>query len=352
MIDFYKYLLLRLNLSRPSFESFLGGGEYSAGRRTEESAKERHNAALNALRPFTKELLEDYCTWLKEHYAPNSTKAIYADFISRAAIACEAFNVELPKRIENAKFKATPNESIYWTQDELRRIEAYKSTKNDPRSQKMHKYAQCVVLLCAYTGCRIGDAQILTLDNIQDGKYLVYTSEKTKTSTRVPLHPSVPRLIVERPVYTGYNLESLARNCNYVIKYICSCCDMEQPMTLFNKGKRVTRPKWAFAETHTGRRSFATNLFLDGYPLLHISRMMGHADHKMTARYIVSDIEEIPTGQRQFFKTNTAPKEKDGPFVEAFKILRGSIINIPAFLTFCEKNEAPTEELKKISKML
>ena len=54
--------------------------------------------------------------------------------------------------------------------------------------------------------------------------------------------------------------------------------------------------KYRFVSSHTGRRSFATNLSKKGVPLEQIAVMMGHTSNgmpniQMTQRYIVGKTE-------------------------------------------------------------
>ena len=65
---------------------------------------------------------------------------------------------------------------------------------------------------------------------------------------------------------------------------------------MFHAGKEETGKKYRFISSHTGRRSFATNLSKKGVPLEQIAVMMGHTSNgkpniQMTMRYIVGKTE-------------------------------------------------------------
>ena len=65
---------------------------------------------------------------------------------------------------------------------------------------------------------------------------------------------------------------------------------------MFKAGKEETGKKYRFVSSHTGRRSFATNLSKKGVPLEQIAVMMGHTSNgmpniQMTQRYIVGKTE-------------------------------------------------------------
>ena len=66
---------------------------------------------------------------------------------------------------------------------------------------------------------------------------------------------------------------------------------MTAEVTVYQKGTAHTGPKYRFISTHTGRRTFATNLSMRGCPLEQIAIMMGHVTGNvpniaMTAGYI------------------------------------------------------------------
>jgi hypothetical protein len=50
------------------------------------------------------------------------------------------------------------------------------------------------------------------------------------------------------------------------------------------------RPKYAWVVSHTCRRSFCTNEFLDGTPVHLIMAISGHKTEKAFRRYIKADI--------------------------------------------------------------
>jgi site-specific recombinase XerD len=47
-----------------------------------------------------------------------------------------------------------------------------------------------------------------------------------------------------------------------------------------------TKQTWELVSSHTARRSFATNLFLSGFPTLSIMQITGHKTEKAFMRYI------------------------------------------------------------------
>ena len=65
--------------------------------------------------------------------------------------------------------------------------------------------------------------------------------------------------------------------------------------TVTRANKTITTEKWKLISSHTGRRSFATNLFLAGVSLEDIAMMMGHGKHiETTKRYICAERAATP----------------------------------------------------------
>ena len=53
---------------------------------------------------------------------------------------------------------------------------------------------------------------------------------------------------------------------------------------------------------HTARRSFATNMFLDGMPTINIMKFTGHTTETNFLKYIKITREENAEMMRKFFK--------------------------------------------------
>ena len=55
----------------------------------------------------------------------------------------------------------------------------------------------------------------------------------------------------------------------------------------------VTRPKWQCITTHTGRRSFVSNLTIRGVSYELIAKYTGHRSVEMVRRYDMSTLADI-----------------------------------------------------------
>ena len=125
--------------------------------------------------------------------SPNTQKVYFAIFksvMNKALRRGYVFPVNMGDVNDEFKTQQEASESIYTTKEELILLEGYKAEKMPER------FARAVYLLCAYTGCRLNDHKFITETCISDNT-ISYTSEKTKITARIPLHPIVPELIKE-----------------------------------------------------------------------------------------------------------------------------------------------------------
>lgn len=240
---------------------------------------------------LTDDLLRDFREHVAESYAPNSARTIFAE-LNALIRENPSHGVPSLKPAEVLRAKRVPSQAVALTDDEIARIHAY-----HPRTLVMRHVRRMFLIECL-TGARLSDCQRLTPGNIApDGRTLTYVSQKTRTEVTVPVHPWV-RACLERASPREPSQVSTATY-NSAVRDICRACGVDAPVKVFQAGHHRTGRKWQFVTTHTGRRSFATNLALKGIPLEQIALMMGHMSGNvpniaMTQRYIVGRIALSP----------------------------------------------------------
>jgi len=81
---------------------------------------------------------------------------------------------------------------------------------------------------------------------------------------------------------------------NFYIKEIAKLAGLDETVRIAHKrGNKMVeeiRPKYAWVVSHTCRRSFCTNEFLDGTPVHLIMAISGHKTEKAFRRYIKADV--------------------------------------------------------------
>lgn len=237
----------------------------------------------------TDDNLRDLFKELQENYAPNSVKTICAEI---SAVIRENDSTRDIPAVQFGKFlraKKVPVQAVYLTSDEIKRIEGY-----TPRG-RMKKCVKRLFMIECLTGARMSDSYRLCPQNIDEGgRTLTYVSQKSKTEVKVPIHKWLRPYLV-----SGDPLEPKSVPlCTYnrCLREICRTCGIDDKVKVFTCGREEIGPKWKFVSSHTGRRSFATNLALKGVSLEQIALMMGHMSGnvpniQMTQGYIVDKIK-------------------------------------------------------------
>jgi integrase len=179
-------------------------------------------------------------------------------------------------------------DNIYLNEDELQLIKDVDFSNNQRLDQVRDWF-----LLLSWTGCRFSDLEKITKTDIK-GNCINFRQEKTNTKVVIPLHPVV-REILEK---YNYNLPTAITNQNFnnYIKEVCEIAEIKGVETITRTvgGKRITETynKWELVASHTGRRSFCTNMYLRGIQTLTIMSISGHKTEKNFLKYIkVSESE-------------------------------------------------------------
>lgn len=239
---------------------------------------------------ITDDNLKDLKDVLVDELSPNSVRVIGAEL-------CALINENKPsKHISSEMFKkvmkskSVPIQPVYLTKAEIRRIDAYHPQTPFSRMIKRLFMIECL------TGARFSDCIKMSVYNMyKDGihKLLKYVSCKSKNEVIVPVDKMLPKYLIPEP---NENTNVTAFSYNRTLREICKCCGINEKTRVFKGGKELHGSKWQFVSSHTGRRSFATNLSKRGVSIEQISLMMGHMcgnvpNIQMTQRYIVGKMK-------------------------------------------------------------
>lgn len=179
-------------------------------------------------------------------------------------------------------------DSVYLTEQELQQLKDVDLSQM-PHLDRVRDY----FLLLAWTGSRISDLGKITPDDIKDN-FISFRQQKTKTKVVIPLHPVVLGVLEKY----NYNLPKKISNqrFNEYIKQACQTAGIDSYETITRTvgGQLVTErfEKWEKVSSHTGRRSFCTNMYKRGLPTLMIMSISGHKTEKSFLKYIKVSAEE------------------------------------------------------------
>jgi len=166
------------------------------------------------------------------------------------------------------------------------------------------------------TGLRFSDLSQVRRENIttndSGGQILRVRTQKTNQSVSVPVSYQL-RAILDK--YDGSAPPSISnQKMNEYLKEIAQRAGLDENVEITRQlgGRRVTvnRPKWQMVCTHTARRSFATNAYLNGVPTLKLMKLTGHKTETSFMKYIKITEEETATSllDHPFFRQSAIRK--------------------------------------------
>jgi integrase len=133
-------------------------------------------------------------------------------------------------------------------------------------------------LFSCYTGLRYSDVLSLTIDDIQEGN-IVKTTQKTETKVVIPINNEALELL-KKYEYKKKLSFIFPNRCNPTVnrdlKVISELAEIDDT-------KNIT--------FHVARHTFGSTLANEGVQPFYIMKLMGHADIRMTSRYVNSDNE-------------------------------------------------------------
>ena len=220
---------------------------------------------------------------LKKNYAPNTIGTHIKNLITFLSSAKERglpVNEDFKKKAFAKPKEET--EAIYLTETELDDI--YKLDLD--KISKLDRVRD-LFLIGAHTGLRFSDLSQLNKDNIK-GNTIVVKTIKTGVYVVIPMKSSVRSILAKH----GGNLPRIPSNqkFNDYIKEITKLAGIVEPVKVEQtKGDlsiKISVPKYELTTSHTARRSFATNAFLAGIPVISIMKITGHKTESAFMKYI------------------------------------------------------------------
>lgn len=151
------------------------------------------------------------------------------------------------------------------------------------------KFRDLLVLGCL-TGFRFSDYSDIKPDELRGGMLYV-TQTKTLSSVVVPLRQDAKAILIDKYNMQMPQVSNAKFNDN--IKEVCMLAGIDEQVKITNKkGNKIVeevRPKYAWITSHTCRRSFCTNEYLEGTPTDLIMTISGHKTEKAFRKYIKAD---------------------------------------------------------------
>lgn len=249
----------------------------------------------------------EYLTRIKK-YSPNTIGKHIANIKLFMNEATErGFNTKFDYKSKRFKTTSETVESIYLTEEELLKIYRHDFSK----SKKLEKTRDLFIIGC-FTGLRFSDFSQLRIENIKDEQINVKT-QKTGERVVIPIHWTVKEILNKySETLTGLPRPISNQKMNEYLKDIGEKVELNEKifLTTTKGGFKVQTSvaKHDLMTTHTARRSFATNLFLNGFPPISIMKITGHKTEKSFMKYIKISQEENAKLLRLHWSANSQLK--------------------------------------------
>lgn len=169
--------------------------------------------------------------------------------------------------------------NVYLDETELQKLKDL-NLKDTPHLDRVRDN----FLLLAWTCSRISDLPKIV--NIKNG-FIEYRQTKTNNEVIIPIHPVVKSILNK---YDGKLPVTSDKNLNTYIKECCRLAGIDQLETISRTvggvSTQKTVPKYELISSHTGRRSFCTNMYKQGLDTLMIMSISGHKTETAFLTYI------------------------------------------------------------------
>ena len=197
-------------------------------------------------------------------------------------------NKKLLFKSKNFKTLSEEVDNIYLTEDEIKILYSFDFSNN----QRLEKVRDLFVVEC-WTGLRFSDINKINLDKI-DNDMIYIRQNKTGKNAIIPIHPIVKEILIK---YNGeLPLPISNQKFNDYLKELAGEAGLNKTILRYKNingnMEKVRYEKYQLISSHTARRSFCTNAYKAGLPIIAIMAISGHKTEKSFLKYIKLDREE------------------------------------------------------------
>jgi integrase len=229
---------------------------------------------------------DSYTKYLIGKTLSNNTIGKHIQIVKMILNEANERGIEINTAYQTKKFKVIreKSEDIYLTENEINKIENL-----DLKNNKRLELVRDLFLIGCKTGLRYSDYSTLKPENFTDDGYLELIQAKTNDKVVIPVHPKVKAILAK---YGGAMPKSISiqKTNDYLKEIGAQIKELQKNVskTMTKGGQTITRNfnKYQLLTTHTARRSFATNEYLQGTPSQTIMQITGHRTEKAFMKYI------------------------------------------------------------------
>ena len=239
----------------------------------------------------------EWC-YATKNYKQNTVYATYG-VLKPFLNAAKKEGLPLSDGYMNLKEKCSDVDAIYLSEEEIEKIYRLDIPnlieKGEIDSKSTIEETRDLFIVGCWTGLRRSDLSRLNKAYFDvKNKTITVTAEKTKRQVVIPMHPFVLELLHK---YNG-EFPSLRdkHRANIHIRECARHAKIDEEVRIVeNRGGIVSTlsfKKYQLIGMHTGRRSFATNMYKRKFPTIAIMRLTGHTTESNFLKYIKVTPEE------------------------------------------------------------
>lgn len=306
-------------------DRFIAGEIKSKGRDKSQSSLDNYDAVKKHLLAFQKaksykidfdainlDFFYSYVSFLKKLKWKNGSglkqNSIAKDIRLLKVFMGEGIDLGWTKNFEfkHKKFSFTEEDidAVYLTENEVIDLYNFDLTNN----RKLEQVRDLFVFGC-FTGLRYSDYSNIRPENIvnKDGElFIKMLTQKTQELVIIPANPIVLQIFHKYHLNDNRLPKSISnQKFNDYVKEVCKQAGLTET------GRLSTEPEkelYRCVSSHTARRSFATNLYLEGFPTIDLMKITGHKTEKAFLKYI--RVSKLDTAKRlsEHMKRNWSSK--------------------------------------------
>ena len=230
------------------------------------------------------EFYQKYLAVLRNSNLKQNTIGKKVETLKTFLNAATKLGINLSLKYKDESFKSITEDvdNIYMTKTEIDQLYNLDLSKDT----SLERVRDVFVVAC-WTGLRYSDLHQMRSDRVSEG-IINITQQKTGDKAPIPIHPRVKQILKK---YDGVLPKKISnQKYNDYIKDVAELAKINTVIikTEYEEGKLVPKEyfKHQLVTSHTARRTFCTNAFLDGIPVLSIMSISGHRTEKAFLRYI------------------------------------------------------------------
>ncbi|MCF8274932.1 MAG: tyrosine-type recombinase/integrase [Flavobacteriaceae bacterium] len=213
---------------------------------------------------------------------------------------CFDRDICIPFSLKHMVVEQIDTDTVYLTEDEIKKLFELK------KLNAKEKIVRDLFIIGCETGMRYSNFTKLQKDNYQSGN-LVFSQVKStglKSKIIIPLSQN-HKAIAESYNYELPNPNITCFEFNQTIRSLCKDAGMTNKILIQKLTKKnttnISYEKHLLVSSHTARRSFCTNKFLNGMPVPAIMKFSGHKTERSFMKYLKLDAEITALKFKEYF---------------------------------------------------